>query len=318
MTNNTKRVRQLFVCLLSALTLTSLLVAQRTGAQKPAARPTGAVVFLVESPRAGEVQIEPILRASGARLSPPYTDVENQTENKRRINAAFYPRGRTYTLIFGGGRAGEVAVKAPQTGECEPTSASVTLNAPTVKLGGNVMALATDGKTLGRADSARRPPTPEERAAVGKLVQSLYRQHGVAASAAGSFQAINLTATDLNGDGAFELIGTFKLKPTPDTSDMLFVIAEPQGADFRAGVANYEEFKSDEDPFADNADAYTNIGAAGFLFEVLIDQLDLDGDGTGEVFTRNLSFEGVNFYVYRKAQGRWLKRQEFYTYHCVF
>jgi hypothetical protein len=272
----------------------------------------GATVFFV-SQETDAAQIEPIMRVAGSRLAA-VPDSGKGALNKQ-LAGSLYKAGRQYAVIFGGGRAGTLTVKSVPDFECSPASANVALDAQ-IKLGGNVFALATDGGKLGRPEPSRRAPTAEERAAVGKLVEGLYKQHGVPAARAAAFDTINLTATDLDGDGAAELVGTFKLKRTSATSDMLFVVAEPQGAEFRAGLANYE--KVEKSAFEQNPDAFEGVGVAGFLFEVLVDQLDTDGDGTGEIITRNLSFEGVGFNVYKKSQGRWRKAGEFYNYHCAY
>ncbi len=212
--------------------------AQQRRAARPAARTSWTTLFQVSAESDG-AQIEPILRFAGARFEQ-VPDSGKGAFNKQ-LAGTLYKAGRQHTVIFGGGRVGTATVKSPlPDSECSQTFANVTFDAP-IKLGGNVFALATDSQTLGRPAPSRRAPTPEERAAVGRLVESLYKQHGVPAARANAFDTINLTATDLDGDGTFELIGTFKLKRTPDISDMLFLIAELQGADYRAGVGQLRE-----------------------------------------------------------------------------
>jgi hypothetical protein len=301
---------------LSLLSAAILLAGLSAPAQRRApARANAATLFQVSAEPDG-VQIEPVVRVVNGRL----TDIVDTGKGplNRQLAGSLYKPGRQLAVIFGGGRAGTLTVKPKlPAGECSPTAANVTLDAPAVKLGLNVFALATDSQTLGRPAPARRAPTPEERAAGNKLAADLYRQKGVPADRAAAFDTINLTATDLDGDGTFELIGTFKLKRTPVISDMLFLIAEPHGADFRAGFANYE--KVDKATLDEtNEEAFASVGPAGFLFEVLLDQLDVDGDGASEVFTRMLSFEGVHFNVYKKSAGRWQLIKELSNYHCAY
>src|SRR2546421_130139 len=65
---------------------------------------------------------------------------------------------------------------------------------------------------------ASRPPTDTEREGVMKMVRQIYRAHGTMPAALNSLKTTNLTATDLNGDGEFELIGSFVLESkTPDS-----------------------------------------------------------------------------------------------------
>ena len=46
----------------------------------------------------------------------------------------------------------------------------------------------------------------------------------------------NLTATDLDGDGKFELIGSFVIATEKKFRRDLFLIAEPQGANYKAAL----------------------------------------------------------------------------------
>jgi hypothetical protein len=43
-----------------------------------------------------------------------------------------------------------------------------------------------------------------------------------------------------------------------------------------------------------------------------VDQLDLDGDGTGEVFAIQGGFDAYGYLIYRKQAGRWRK-----VYHMI-
>jgi hypothetical protein len=291
-------------------------LAQRRGTTQ-AGQAGGATLFEVSAQPDG-VQIEPVVRVVGGRLVE-VVDTGKGPLNKQ-LAAGPYKPGRQLSVIFGGGRAGTLTVKPKlPDSECSLSAANATLNAPAVNLGLNVFALATDSPTLGRPAPARRAPTDGERAAVNKVVAEVYRDKEVPEDRAAAFETINLTATDLNGDGAAELVGTFKLKRTPEITDMLFLMTEGQGADLHAAFVNYEKVeKAALDEI--NDEAFAAVGPAGFLFEVLLDQLDIDGDGWGEVFTRAGSFEGVNFYVYKRNSKllRWQRVGEFSNYHCAY
>ena len=98
-------------------------------------------------------------------------------------------------------------------------------------------------------------------------------------------------------------------------ADLLFVLAESQPAGgFRAALSSIDQLKAADLP---SPEALEGAGPGGFLSEILIDHLDLDGDGTGELFTYGQSFEGAQYTVYKKTRGRWLKLQEFYVYRAV-
>ncbi|MDX6695432.1 MAG: hypothetical protein QOF02_3035 [Blastocatellia bacterium] len=102
----------------------------------------------------------------------------------------------------------------------------------------------------------------------------------------------NLTATDLDGDGQFEFIGDFVIK-TGDISGArrdLFLIASAQGKGYRAELAEFQSYKMD-----------SGFGR-GIAF---VDQLDMDGDGTGEVVTVDEGFDAYGYSIYKKRNGRW-------------
>ena len=54
------------------------------------------------------------------------------------------------------------------------------------------------------------------------------------------------------------------------------------------------------------------------LTEVLVDQVDLDGDKVGEVVTMTTSFEGATYKIYRRQKGQWASVYEFYSYRCAY
>jgi hypothetical protein len=52
--------------------------------------------------------------------------------------------------------------------------------------------------------------------------------------------------------------------------------------------------------------------------ELLLDALEYNGDSTAEIFTINKAFEGNNFQVYSRQNGKWIKVFEGYNYHCAY
>ena len=83
----------------------------------------------------------------------------------------------------------------------------------------------------------------------------------------------------------------------------------------KIGVARHEQLKGED--FSD-PESLESVGESAFLTEILIDQLDVDGDGTGEVFTISYSFEGTNYAIYKKGAKGWARVQEFYNYRCAY
>ena len=63
-----------------------------------------------------------------------------------------------------------------------------------------------------------------------------------------------------------------------------------------------------------------NISAVdeGVYHELLLDYLDVNGDGTAEIFTYQQGFEGAGFTAFQRSGSHWVKAYEFNNYHCGF
>jgi hypothetical protein len=276
-----------------ALTMLSIVAPSfRTAAQPRRA----AVVFAVSS-EGDEGSMDAVAVVNGGRLQHPYND--EQEQSRAAFGKKYFAAGKIYRLIFGGGELGSVKVDSWDTG-CNNIHAKVAATT-SAKLGGKVMALATDSLTLGKRQSTRRAPTDTERAAMLTLMKSIYRQRRTPASLIPSIHVTNLTATDLDGDGAYEIIGSFTLgtrgsSPTVREGAIkferdLFLIAKPQDAAMKADFAKFQAYQPPPE---------------GFLWSIdFVDQLDLDGNGIGEVFATQGGFDGYLYVIFKKAGGRW-------------
>jgi len=222
----------------------------------------------------------------GKRLRAPYQDNE---KDHQRFGDQYLATGTVYRLMFGGGEAGTVTVNKWGLG-CETLHAQATLNTK-VRIGGKVWALATNAESLGNRSPSRRAPTDAERAAVMTLMKNIYSQHGTPANLMGSVKVSNLTATDLNGDGKYEIIGSFALTAKNKFERDLFLIATPQGAAMRADFEKYQAYQPPPEGFLSSID--------------FIDELDIDGDGIAEVFATGGGFDGYALLVFKKVNGRW-------------
>lgn len=302
----------------AAALLASLFVPSapaQKAAPKGEPRPS-AIVFAVTT-GGGEMTIDPILGLGPRGRVVPAGNADE--DGLKRFAADYYKPGRKYRLISGGGDAGTVIVKESKIGsDCFRTGASVEPQSAG-RLGGNVMGLATDSQTLGQRPPVRRAPTDEERAGVEKLARTLLAQKRVSAAQLRNLKTINLTALDFNSDGAAELVGTFKVARGKGAADLLFLLAESigaaAGAGYSAGLSNHVALKSADRP---SPEVFDSAGPGGLFSEILIDHLDIDGDGTGELFTHGQSLEGAQYKVYKKTRGRWSKLQEFYVYRCAY
>ena len=278
--------------LLLALLLVSFVLmvpAPREGnsAAATAAQPRKGVVVFSVSAESGTGSMDAVVIVDGKQLRAPYND-EQKDQQKSFANQYFAP-GKVYRLIFGGGEAGNVTVNKWSEG-CNNIHAEVT-PATTARLGGKVMALATNSETLGKRASARRAPTDAERAGVMTLMKSIYSQHRTPPGLMASIKVTNITATDLNGDGNYEMIASFTSAAKIKFERDLFLIAHQQGAVMRADFAKFQAYQPPPETFLSSID--------------FIDQLDLDGDGTGEVFATQGAFDGYAYLIFKKVGGRW-------------
>jgi hypothetical protein len=287
--------RELFSFGVLLTLLLVILSASREGpwAATAGAQPRKGVVVFAVSAESGEGSMDAVVMVDGKQLRAPYSD-EQKDRQKSFANEYFAP-GKVYRLIFGGGEAGNVTVKKWSEG-CNNIHAEVT-PATTARLGGKVMALATNSESLGKRASARRAPSENERAAVMTLMKSIYLQHRTPAALIPSIKVTNLTATDLDGDGKYEMIGSFTLASRNKFERDLFLVAHQQGPAMRADFAKFQAYQPPPETFLSSID--------------FIDQLDLDGDGTGEVFANQGGFDGYALLIFKRVNGRW--RQVFDT-----
>ena len=275
--NNWKRFSLALLCVSSVMVLSAGLTV---------AQPRKTTMVFAVSAETGEGSMDAVVIVNGKQLRVPFT--EEQKDRQKRIAAEYFATGQSYRLIFGGGEAGTVKVNKWSEG-CNSVHATVALST-SARLGGQVRALATNS-SLGRSASARRPPTDSERAALMTLVKSIYRQHATPVALIAAVKVTNLTATDLDGDGKYEFIGSFTSSAKNKFERDLFLIARPQGAGMRADFAKFQAYQPPPETFLSSID--------------FIDQLDLDGNGTGEVFAVQGAFDGYAYLIFKKVAGRW-------------
>ncbi len=268
-----------FALALLVLSLGASLAAAQT-------RKVTTMVFAV-SAESGEGSMDAVVIVDGKQLRVPFTD--EQKDRQKQIAAEYFAAGRTYRLIFGGGEAGSVTVKKWSEG-CNTVHAEITPST-SAHLGGEVKALATNSDSLGKRASARRAPTEAERAAVLTLVNSIYRQNRTPANLISAIKITNLTATDLDGDGKYEFIGSFTSSAKNKFERDLFLIAKSQGTVMRADLTKFQAYQPPPEEFLHSID--------------FVDQLDLDRNGVGEVFAVQGGFDAYGYLIFKKVAGRW-------------
>lgn len=254
------------------------------------------IVFAV-SGESGEGNMDAVALVSGRQFKPPYREENKQDETAFAKN--YFATGKTYRLIFGGGDAGTVTVKKWSEG-CNNIHSEVTMAGGPL-LGGQVRALATNSDSLGKRASSRRAPSAEERAAVLKLVRTIYRQRRTPANLLNAIKVTNLTATDIDGDSKPEFVGSFMLTTRGRASGGsegpinferdLFLIAKGDAFSVRGDFVKFQAYRPPPEQFLSSID--------------YVDQLDVDSDRIGEVFTIQGGFDAYAYVIFKKVGGRW-------------
>jgi hypothetical protein len=270
-----------------SLTLISFMpgmpgVAQ-TNASRSAQRAGGeTVIFSLKKDSVAGFYIEPIVIISGSKYTEPPAGGDAGVMKKFTDN--YFRVGRQYRVIFGGGDAGSLIVQKYEADMCGNLLAEVGAQT-TARLGGEVKALAVSSDRIGSGASSRRAPTEAERASALEVARAVYGQRRVGAALVGNMKTVNLTATDIERDGKFELIGSFQIDGANETKHNLFVIFEPTpGGKYKAAWNWYEN---------------------GYGDTRLVDVVDLDGDGTAEVIAEGFEIENNLYEIYKRQAGSW-------------
>ena len=269
------------------LTLISLLVPRtpstaQTNARQAAPGASGrTVIFSVAKDTGGIFRIEPIVIISGAKYTAPTVDNEAAT---KKFADTYFRTGRQYRVIFGGGDAGSLTVQNYVADQCFNLVAEVSAQT-TARLGGAVRALALSSDKIGNGTSSRRAPTEAERAAALEVARAVYGQRGVATALIRKMKTINLTATDLERDGKFELVGGFQIDGGNEVMHNLFIIFEPTAAGKYKAAWNWYQ--------------------KGYEDRKLVDVVDLDGDGRAEVIAEGFEIENNFYVIYKRQAGAW-------------
>lgn len=283
-------------------------------AQKARTKPASAKVPVFAVLGDGS-SIEPIGYIDSKGKVTHAIDGSSDPKVLRSFHRAFYAKGKSYSLIFGGMAAGTVTVNSSDpAGECVNYLAKVTVKTTRTPLKGNIMALATNAGSARTGIGVRRLPTPAERSEVETLVRGEFSKNGVAASALTNLRSQNLTALDVDSDAIAELVGSYWVETSPKDRALLFFIAQ------RGSNGNYELGFSDVSKITESETMSNDIKDidSGVYHERLLDVFDTDNDGVGEVFSYVMSFESAGFNVYKRKTTGWSKVFEQSNYHCGY
>jgi hypothetical protein len=293
--NNKISFARRLVALLATLVACSLFAI--TASKRPGviAQPRAAALVAVISrgdSADGQANMDAVVLVDNGKLRQPYAEENEAAQNN--FGALYFKVGKNYRVTFGGGEIGSATIKGFQSG-CNNIHGTATLT-DNGRIPANLSALATDSELLGHKASSRRAPNEAERAAIMKIVRQIYLARSTIPALLKSITTTTLTATDLDGDGQLELIGSFVLATKAKARRDLLLIAEPQKTRaaqpaFKAALVDFQSYKMPPEEFDSAKD--------------FVDQLDLDGDGVGEVFVVQHGFDAYGYAIYKKARGRW-------------
>jgi hypothetical protein len=178
-----------------------------------------------EQPR-GRLRIEPIATAEDSVLTPVQTSCLSDALASEDFSAKYLQPGRKYSLLFGGASVGE-----GQVGEQDRSAATASLTySGTMKIRGQVRALATNAERSDFRVTSREPATAEQRATALALAREIFSEHGIPEALLPNVRAEYVTRTYLAPSPQPSLIGSFSL----DTGDneglvhtMFFVVDQP-------------------------------------------------------------------------------------------
>jgi hypothetical protein len=174
--------------------------------------PTGNRVWLaVEEHSRARLLIEPIATVEDSVLTPVQTSCLADSLAPEDFPSKYLESGRKYALLFGGASVGE-----GQMGEGNRSAATASPSyAGSLKIRGQVRALATNADPGDFRVASREAATAEQRGAALALAREIFSQHGIPEALLPKVRAEYVTRTYLAPSPQASLIGSFTL----DTGD---------------------------------------------------------------------------------------------------
>ncbi len=295
-------------CVLIFLSV-SAAIAQKRTTQKPAAKPKPIIFAILND---GQT-LEPIGEIDKGKLVATANGGDEPKVVTSFANKYYKPK-TVYNLIFGGAANGTVTIDSYDSkSDCGKNLAQVSTKSAKAKLKGFVMGLATGEATAKTASGTRRLPTNAERSEIESLVRAEFTKQGVSPTAVKNLKYYNLTALDVDNDGKAEMVGSFWVETSAKERNLLFFIAgRDDGDKYKFSYSDYKKITPD-DVMSGELKDLDELGG-----ELLLDVLDYNNDATAEIFTISRAFEGNNFQVYSRQNGKWTKVFEGYNYHCAY
>jgi hypothetical protein len=258
--------------------------------------------------------LEPIAFIEKGKLTPPVGG-DSDGNVIAAFNKTYYKPKSSYSLIFGGANAGTANVLSSDAkAECGKNIAEASVSSTKTKLGGFVMALATDAVSKKAASGVRRKPTPAERAEIESIVRAEFANQKVSSTAIKNLHYHNLTAIDVDNDKNADFVGSFWVDTGKTERALLFFIAEKNAkGKYAFGFSEFRIIKQEDVMSGEIKSVDESV-----YHELLLDAFDYDNDGVSEIFTYIPSFEGAGFNAYKRENGSWKRVYEASNYHCGY
>jgi hypothetical protein len=228
------------------------------------------VWLAVEERSPGQLLIEPIATIEDSVLTPVQTGCLAGAQTPDDFSAKYLQPGTKYSLLFGGASVGDALV-----GEQNRAATASLIYAGSLKIRGQIRALATNAESGGFRTASREPATAEQRTSALALAREIFSEHGIPESLLPRVRAEYVTRTYLAPSPQPSLIGSFLL----DTGDneglihhLLFIASQPA-----------EKLQPDL--------LWIHLSESETDGEVLrlVDHADLFGNGRDEVVTKLVS-----------------------------
>jgi hypothetical protein len=205
----------------------------------------------------------------------------------------YYRIGEKFSVVRGGIPSGTVTVLADDHNTCQPVERLAQRSGKPTPKWRSADAVAGKSVDVRRRVSPMRAPSAAENRELLAVVRRLFAIKAVPASALDRIKSENVAATDLNGDGRIDFIGSFVVRDTRNTHNLFVVVMREGGGALRADVIRYDG----------SLNAKDDGGAKNWT---LVDAEDFDGDGIDEIIVENHGWEWGSYDILRmKREADW-------------
>ena len=201
-----------------------------------------------------------------------------------------YKVGEHIALFVGGQQQGDVRIQKVMPLQCDSSAALVSIG-PAFRLPKDTMALASNSDKIRPHSNAQHLASELESNYARQLAMDEFRKHALPTTLAKNIKIDKLVVTKLDGTDSEFLVGSLSLVTKSARHDV-FLIAKIVESSATAEFARYHKTTDLEDG-KDSEDV------------LLVDQLDLDGDGFDEIVVEVTGYENEEFAIYHRSNGSW-------------